>query len=417
MTDAAPSPLRALEPFWSPWQTALLVGGALLVLSELLVPGAAGPFPGHGERFAEMAQDPFTFEGPFPQRVLWPVGAWLFGQLGMSALTFSHVCSGLLLTAVFWFARRRAGSFVGGSLVAAAVAASGAVLVYKPMACMSDPLSLASLVLLVHFAGRPGVFWSLVFVSALAHELIFFFWPWLLYLRCRNGGRWTRDGLWLALALGGYLLFRAQVTASYGASYYLENAFWFPWCMPVMWALWAFVVLVEFGPLLVVVSWGLGRDGALTRRDALGGRWGPWLYLCGVLPLMVLAYDVMRFATFAFLPFVLAASALARRRAGRVALGVLLALACVCYVWQHPVASEQGGRHFTDIAAHILSLLPTRVVPKEPMAPEHAWTFTTALWARWWWPLGAASLGAFALLFVAGRALGRVTTAGDGGAA
>jgi hypothetical protein len=412
MTDAARSLVRALEPFWSPWQTALVVGGGLLVLSELLVPGAAGPFQGHGERFAEMARDPFRFEGPFPQRVLWPLFAWLFGWIGMSALQFSHLCSGVLLAVVFWFARRRAGSFAGGLLVAAAVAASGAVLVYKPMACMSDPLSLTSLVLLVHFAGRPGVFWPLVFVSALAHELVFFFWPWLLYLRCRNGGRWTRDGLWLALALGGYLLFRSQVTASYGTSYYLENAFWFPWCMPAMWALWAFVVLVEFGPLLVVVAWGLGRDGALARRDGLGGRFGPWLYLGGVLPLMVLAYDVMRFATFAFLPFVLAASSLARQRGGRVVVGVLLVLACGCYVWQHPVASEQGGRWFTEIAGHIRSLLETRVVPKQPMAAEHAWTFTVALWVRWWWPVGVAALAGAALLFAAGRALQRRYPAG-----
>ena len=61
MTVAAPRPARALETLWSPWQTALLVGGGLLVLSELLVPGAAGPFPGHGERFVEMAQDPVSY--------------------------------------------------------------------------------------------------------------------------------------------------------------------------------------------------------------------------------------------------------------------------------------------------------------------------------------------------------------------
>ena len=69
MTDAAPSNARARD-LWSPWQTALLVGGALLLASELLVPGAGAPFPGHGERFAAMAADPFTFEGPFPQRLL-----------------------------------------------------------------------------------------------------------------------------------------------------------------------------------------------------------------------------------------------------------------------------------------------------------------------------------------------------------
>jgi len=407
MTDAAPSNARARD-LWSPWQTALLVGGALLLASELLVPGAGAPFPGHGERFAAMAADPFTFEGPFPQRLLWPLGAWLFGLLGMSALTFSHFCSGLLLTVVFWFARRRADSFVGGLLVAAAVAVSGAVQVYKPMACMSDPLSLTSLLLLVQFAGRAAVFWPLVLASALAHELVFFFWPWLLYLRCRNGGAAARDGLWLALTLGAYLWFRSQVTASYGASYYLENAFWFPWCMPAMWALWALVVLIEFGPLLAVVAWATGRDGALAERTALGGRWGGLLYLGGMLPLMILAYDVMRFATFVYLPFVLAAAVFARRRAGRGVLAALVVATAATYLWQHPVASEQGGRLFTDIAGHILSLLPTRVTPGAPMSPEHAWTFTVALWERWWWPVGAAAAASTAALFVAGRGLRRV---------
>ena len=407
MTRAAHETAPALR-IWTPAQSALVVSGVLLLLSELLVPSAAGPFPGHGERFAAMAADPFTFEGPFPQRLLWPLGAWCFSHLGMSALTFSHLCTGVLLAVVFWFAHQRTRSSLDAALVATAAAASGAALVYNTMACMSDQLSLASLFLLVHFAGRRWVFWPLVLVSALAHELVFFFWPWLLYLRCQNGGVWWRDGLCLGAAMAAYLLFRSQVTASYGASYYLENAFWFPWCMPVMWTLWGFEVLVEFGPLLALVAWGLGRDGALSARDALGGRFGPALFLCGVLPLMVLAYDVMRFATFAVLPVVLAGVSLVQRRGGRAALSGLIAASVLCYAWLHPVASEQGGRHFTDIAAHILSLLPTRVVPTQPMAPEHAWTFTAALVERWWWPVGACAFVGALVVIAIGRALRRL---------
>jgi len=404
MSEVAPNTQRPIAA-WSLWLVPILVGGALLVLSEALVPTASAPFPGHGERFAAMAQDPFTFDGPFPQRLLWPVGAWLCGHLGVSAVTFSQLCSALLLAVVFWFARGRTGAFVDGLLVAGAVAVSGGVLVYKPMACMSDPLSLASLVLLVHFAGRGVVFWPLVLVSALAHELVFFFWPWLLYIRVQNGGSGRRDGVWLVVVLGIYLAFRSLVTASYGASYYVENSFWFPWCMPVMWALWAFLVLVEFGPLLVLVAWGCRRDGALSEREALGGRFGPLLFLGGVLPLMILAYDVMRFATFALLPVVLAAVAFVQRRGGRAVLAGLVVSAIFCYAWLHPVPSEQGGRQFTDIASHVLSLLPTRVEPKEPMAFGHAWTFTIALIERWWWPVGAAAIAGVAALLVGGRAL------------
>jgi hypothetical protein len=407
MTHAALEKTRALR-IWTPAQSALVVAGVLLLLSELLVPGAPRPFPGHGERFAAMAQDPFTFEGPFPQRLLWPVGAWCFSHIGMSALTFSHLCTGALLAVVFWFSHRRTGSTVDATLLTTAAAASGAALVYNTMACYADQLSLASMFLLVHFAGRRWVFWSLVLVSSLAHELVFFFWPWLLYLRCRNGGVWWRDGLCLVAAMAAYLLFRSQVTASYGTSYYLENAFWFPWCMPVMWTLWAFEVLVEFGPLLALVAWGLGRGGALSARDALGGRLGPLLFLCGVLSLMVLAYDVMRFATFAVVPVVLAGIGLVQRRGGRVAVATLIAAAVLSYAWLHPVASEQGGRHFTDIASHIRSLLPTRVEPKQPMAPEHAWTFTAALLERWWWPVGGVALAGALGVFAVGRALRRL---------
>jgi len=404
MTDAAPNRDQA-PPRWFDLLIALAVGAGLLLLSELLVPGAEAPFAGHGQRFAEMAQDPFAFTGHFPQRLLWPLLAWLAAKVGIGAVAFSQVCNGLLLTTVFWFVLRRTGQFFDGLLVAAVVAVSGAVLVYKPMACMSDSLSLTTFVLLVHFAPRALVFWPLVLVSALAHEMVFFFWPWLLYLRCRNGGVWWRDGLFLAATLGAYLLFRSQTTASYGTSYYLDNAFWFPWCMPAMWSLWAFVVLVEFGPLLTLVSWGLGRDGALAARDALGGRWGPWLYLAGVLPLMILAYDVMRFATFAFLPVMLAATAMVRQRGGRVVVSVLVLAAAASYRWLHPIPSEQGGRHFTEISGHVGSLLPGRVVPKQPMTFENAWSFSVELLAKWWWPLGMGALGALVAMAVLGRVL------------
>ena len=53
MTRAAHETAPALR-IWTPAQSAVVVSGVLLLLSELLVPSAAGPFPGHGERFAAM---------------------------------------------------------------------------------------------------------------------------------------------------------------------------------------------------------------------------------------------------------------------------------------------------------------------------------------------------------------------------
>ncbi|MEC8652075.1 MAG: hypothetical protein VXY92_05905, partial [Planctomycetota bacterium] len=49
-----------------------------------------------------------------------------------------------------------------------------------------------------------------------------------------------------------------------------------------------------------------------------------------------------------------------------------------------------------------------RVVPTQPMAPEHAWTFTAALVERWWWPVGACAFVGALVVIAVGRALRRL---------
>lgn len=390
------------------WLIAAGTAAALMATVGWLVPVAEVPFPGHGQGFADMIADPFARAGRFPQRPLWPALGWVFAQVGVGAIAFSQICSGALLLVVTWFAWRRTGRYVDALLVTAAVAASGAVLVYQPMPCYSDPLSLLSFVLLVHFAARPRVFWPLVLLSAFSHELVFFFWPWLVYLRCQNGGAWRRELLCLAVVMAIYWAYRAQVSASYGASYYLDNSFWTPWLLPALWSLWAFVTLVEFGPLLLLVSWGLGPGGALSRPDGLGGRFGPLLYLAGTMVLMVLAYDVMRWASFAMLPMVLAACAVVRVRYGRALLLGLLLMAPCSYLWLHPVAQQQGGRHFTEISGAVQELVGPIVVASGGgrVGFVDAVDVSTQLLARF--PLVAAVAAASAaLLLVAGRLLAR----------
>lgn len=401
------APLPAVE-----WLLAAAVGCALWWLSEWLVPAAQAPFGagnrGHGWIFAEMSRAPFELTGDFPQRKLWPTLAWLFGKVGVTPVVFSQACSAALLAVVFWFARRRRLAVPDASLVTAAIAASGAVLVYKPMTCFSDSLNLLLLVLLVHFAARPFVFWPLVFVSALSHELVFFFAPWLVYLRCKNGGVWWREGLALAFVLGAYLLFRAPMASSYGISYYLEKNFWVPWLLPALWALWLLVVVVEFGPLLLFIGWGAGSRGALAQRDAFGGRWGLWLYVAGMLPLMLLAYDVMRFATFLFLPVLLGAIAATRAARGRVALVVALVAACASYSWLHPNPAEQGGRHFTEIAADVFGKAVPIAVRSGPgpFPFGEAVDLQVGMMRSWWGTFALFGAGAVALLAL-GRALAR----------
>lgn len=407
MTDAS-EPLPARPHAALVWLAALATGAVLWWLACWIVPPAAAPFAGHGERFAEMAADPLAFDGEFPQRLLWPLLAWLAGFVGVSVVAFSHATSALLLAVVGWFVWRRTGRYLDALLVAAAVATSGAVLVYQQMPCFSDQLTLASFLLLVHFRDRPVVFWPLVLLSALSHELVFFFWPWLVYLRCRNGGTWWREGLLLAATLAAYLAFRAPLSGNYDSSYYLDKAFWLPWLLPALWSVWALVTLVEFGPLLVAVAWGTGRDGALARRDGLGGRWGAWLYLAGALLLMVLAYDVMRWATFAMLPLVLAATALVGARGGRLVLAALVAAAPFCYRWLHPIPSHVGGRHFTEVAGTIgeLVIAPVHADGGKRVGLADAFDMSWQLLTRWPW-LAAATLGALVGIFALGRLLRR----------
>jgi hypothetical protein len=344
---------------------------------------------------------------------------------------------------VFWFCRRRGANAVDAVLVTAGVAATGAVLVYKPMACFSDPLMFLLLLLAVHFVARPAVCWSLVLLASLAHEMVFFFAPWLVYLRCQAGGQpgasprsggWVQAsaGSWVAprrwgllrreaLALGGVLavyaawrlVVRAGATGvAYDSLYYMRNNFWVPWGMPALWALWAFMLLVEFGPLLAIVVWA-------WRRGELGmGRWGPWLYVACILPMMLLAYDVMRFAALAFLPLVLGSVAFVRTGRGRSMLAVLLVSSIASYAWLHPVPGQQGGAEFTRISGDVLSLLPGRVEEVEGvkgavhMSFANAASFTYELLLRTW-PIVLSACVALALVVAAGTWLARSVPPGQ----
>lgn len=385
----------------------MIVGAALLLLSDLFVPPSSAPFPGHGVRFANMAEAPFAFAGEFPQRILWPLLAWLFGHLGVGTVLFSSICNGALLAVVFWFSRRRTQSLVAAMLVSAAVAVSGAVLVYKPMVCFSDTLNLLLMVLLIHFADRGRVFWSLVLLTAFSHELVFFFSPWLVYLRLCNGGRWwpevSKWGVCLLL-YGGFriVLKLTGNTGPYDVQYYIDNAIWVPWALPAIWMLWGFVVMVEFGPLLIGMFFAAKR-GVLAQPQGMGGRWWPWLYWPSLLSLMLLAYDVMRFAPLVFPPVLLGLLALVRRRAGYGLVGGLVVLQIGCYAWLHPIVSEQGGRHFTEMSGQVnadIGLLVSRQL-------GDAFQLTWGLLERFWHYALVASLAlvAFVLLgrWLAGR--------------
>jgi hypothetical protein len=349
----------------------------LLIVAEWMMPLAKAPFPGHGERFAAMAAAPFAFAGEFPHRVLWPALAHALGWFGISPVGATRVGSGILLWAVYRLARSRGLSLGDARLLTAGVAVSGPVLMYQTMTCFSDSLNLAILVLQMRYAHRPALFWSLLFVGALSHELALFFVPWLIWLRRQHGARFA-DSLLALLGVGAaYAAFRLWVQShgggSYGFAYYFENMIWVPWGLPALWAMWLLITLVEFGPLLVCLG------GSVLRPAVdLGGRTGAWLYIACMLPLMVLAYDVMRFATFWLVPVLIGAVALLQAPRGRTWFIALLLLAVACYRWQHPAASEQGGRAFTAVSAHVLPLVSAHL----PMSAANGYAVTLELLRR-----------------------------------
>jgi len=318
---------------------AAIVGAVALLLAGLLTPPAHVPFLGHGESFAQQAANPWSLVGKFPQRILWPVLAWCAAQVGIGGAAFSQVCSGALLATVFWFCRVRGAAFVDALLVTAAIAATGAVQLYQVMTCHSDSLVWILLLLLVHHVRRGRLFWGLVFVAALSHEMVFFLSPWLVWLRRANGANVRRELVALFATGGAYAAWLAVVkvfgqSQGLGVLYYLQEN-WLVLGTLGLWCVWGLLLLCEFGPLLAVVVWGWRTD-----RLGMGGRHGPLVYALCVLSTMAFAYDVQRFSCFAFLPLVLGAIAFLDAPRRRVIFVVLLLASLGSYAWFHLIPPE-----------------------------------------------------------------------------
>jgi hypothetical protein len=185
---------------------------------------------------------------------------------------------------------------------------------------------------------------------------------------------------------------------SFDVHYYLENH-WLPWGTLGLWCLLVLLLLLEFGPMLAVVVWG-------WRENDLGwGRWGPWLYGGCVLSLMAFAYDVPRFACYAFLPLVLASIPLLARPRGRAVYATLLLLSVGSYSGLHLRLGQDGGWVF-DLAR--------RLIRDHGVLTEHTKFFTEALPAAWPWALLVAGLAV--AIVVAGRWLSRYLGATSGSA-
>lgn len=376
-----PSPLRPLD-----WLLALLGGVALLWASNLLVAPESVPYPGHGERFAAMVAEPLAFTGDFPQRVLWPLLAHVAGWRGVDVVAFSHGCNAALLVVVLLFARSRGLGWLDTLLLGAAIAGTGAVQVYKQITCYSDSLNLLLMVAMVGLAHRQAWFWGLALLASFSHENVFFFTPWFFWLRWQHGTRWRSELPWFLGAFAVHVGWRLFVSAEsgggrYGFLYYLQNNFWVPWLLPALWFLWLLVTLAEFGPLLAVLVWG-----ARTER---GMAVGLTLFVGSVLLLMVLGYDVMRWAAFFGVPLVMLGADLLRRPRGRAVFAGLALAAIAVHVWQHPVGCRPGGQTFTHVGPAMFARVAQvggqgRLPEGQPMAFDDAWWVTRESFADHW---------------------------------
>ncbi len=409
-----PPPLRPLD-----WLLALLGGVVLLWASNLLVAPSAVPFAGHGERFVAMVDAPFAFRGEFPQRILWPLLAHVAGWFGLGVLAFSHACNAALLAGVVLFVRSRGLGWAETVLLATAVAGTGMVQVFKQVTCMSDSLNLLLMLAILGVAHRRAWFWGLVLLASFSHENVFFFTPWLWWQRRQHGAGWSSELPWFAAAFALHVAWRAFVTAqsgggSYGFAYYLKNCFWAPWLLPALWFLWLLVTLAEFGPLLVVLVFGArtGRKGAIDSG----------LFLSSVLSLMVLAYDVMRWAAFLGLPLVVYGVELLRRPRGRAVFAGLAVAAIAVHAWQHPADSLAGGKTFTHVAPSMFARVAQlhgqgKLKAGEPMAFADAWWVTREGFAEQWLVALVVLIGTLAVVaagFVLARYLPGPATASGG---
>jgi hypothetical protein len=375
MSQPSASRRPAAEYFEAAAAGALVLGAAAL----MTVPSTT-PFAGHGHDFALQSADPLSLTGAFPQRILWPLLAWATGLEGGRSPIFSQVCNWLLLATVFWFCRRRGAVAANALLITLAVGLTGAVQLYQVLTCHSDTLNWVLMLLLVHHVSRPLVFWPLVLLTALSHEMIFFFAPWLLYVRREAGGRLPLEIASLAAVVAIYQGWRLFVKGvgkvqGYDVAYYLHNH-WLPWGTPGLWLLWIMLLLVEFGPLLAVIGWAWRTDrlGVVPGRS---GRWGPWLYLACTLSLMVFAYDVHRFASYAFLPLVLGSLRFLELPSSRPVYVVLLGATVVSYVAMHWVPLAGGWvYHFaSDRLLHALHV---------DGVADYSRFFTVFLPGVWW---------------------------------
>jgi hypothetical protein len=347
---------------------AALLAGALAWAASCVVAAPVRQAMGLGAEFAAMATDPLGWNGPFPHRVLGPLLAALLGLGGDRYWLFAHAASLGFVAMVAAVVRRGGAAWPVATLLAFAVACTGAVEVGKTIPGYPEPLAFALLLASTRLLHLQGWFWAVQFLLLLNHEGALFLWPWLCWQKANASGLRRSDLAAGALVLGSYLAFRHFVLAQASQPVH-EAALYAPGALATVLgsqALAAMSLVVYHGPLPILLVWHASVDG--SRRAGVP----ILLVLLPILAMCAIATDLPRFLGYAALPIAIAAArfaALPGSRAYALALGIATPLAVVL---QRPLAARYIGALEAAIRRGEGQPVPAAVVAEWPMFAGYA---------------------------------------------
>lgn len=417
LASAEPSP-TAIKPSVPPARPAWLVEFAMafavgvlaylvsfVIKPQVMVPNNFGTF------WQQMSVAPFAFVGDFPHRMLGPLIAHYLGMGGPLWVPFTQLTSVVFLCVVFRVARWRGAEAIDAVLITFAIALTGAVQSYKSgMVGYVDNLGYTITLCIWMSARRPWLFWPLLLIDLVNHEMVGFFLPWFLWLRRQAGGRIRTDVIGMVVVFGLYYAYRKYVGAHapawrYDADYFQKHLF-LPFTFVYLWFLAAVHQLQMYGPMLVVVIWH-----ALRMRPDFE-RMHTLLIVGGFLTIFFVAYDVSRHSNMIFIPMLIASVRFLGTRRSRFAYVALIGAAAGLsdYAWW--LLDWMWGVMIYDCPGHLL------ILPENRYNFALLWEVTAGTFWRAWHVIFALAWEALFVValaqWMARRGIGGVgvTTAG-----
>lgn len=355
---------------------AALVGVLAFALSCAVATPQTGVW-GLGAGYAAMAAQPWAFVGPTPHRVLGPVLAWSLGLDGDRYAWFSHGTMVVFLAVVHGGAMHRGARWWQACALAAALALTRAVGLYKGVVGYPDAASF-TLLLLAALSRSAGWFWTWAALGLLNHEITLLFWPWLLHARGTRERLSRRDGIGAALALG---VFAAVHTLAHEASdgggawsigFFLAELRTTSRDVLGMWLLTVLGAVMALGALLALLGHPLGRDG---RRGGASLA----LFAAGLLTTSLFAVDLWRFVCFLVVPVALAGADFVRRPFGVVWLAGLVAASFALDAMLAPRFAAVVDGMFAHYPEQVAAILPHVLPAQWPTFVVHGVTVVALL--------------------------------------